>query len=1153
MADMTVSGIVSGMDWEGMITQLVENAQKPAKVQMNKRTNLTNKKALFVEMQELTEKIQSSLTTLRLSSTYEAKKVELDRLDSSASAKGVLTAKVNADAKPGVYTVDVKQLAKAQTIRSNQLTAEIGKQALGGKETSTLWISNMGQKVGVEVKATDTLAALASRINNTIKTLSTPMNLTASVVDNRLIFKSDNTGLPETTSTEEVKYRGQNIALKTLTGDALKDGNVVITDTSGNKWTNGKDFDIVQGANGNEIRWRTSEANTVPPTYAYTAKYEAAAGDTYEQKGITRSSSSVDSKVLNFTPTGDNLAERLTITDADGFTYTCGTHFEVSGTSVRWISSTRPEASTSYTVNYTAGGTIYSDATSHTGGTDLTGGILTLKDSSGNTTLSYSDVSAHLNAQSFSVKDEDDHTYTYGKDFNIVDNSGQPQIVWLSSSSSQSPENGVRFSVTYTAPGHETFDIDMTRGNTDPVSWTKTLTYEDIADNLNAQCFSIKDEDNQNYTYGKDFIIEKDADDPDGRPKVSWLSGGSSPAAGKNFTVSYAASSGETFDVNMTRGVTDTMELNTDTFTYRSLEGKNLIITSPDGKTCYEGTDFTVSKGENGKAVVEWKAESVWTLPNPTDNTDPDHPVAMVYSLRALNADGTTTTLGPVTRTQGDEPDFESAGFTVHNGTVTDVKYTEDGQEYSLIYKENGTTPLDEPYVAISGTTINWKNRSAGDAIKLPAISADLTVSYTYADTEFTLDDGGSGLLSALGLDLTDEEHYTAAQDAVVLIDDNEVEISANYIDYDNDILKGVRLDFKGVGTVSVDISQDTDKAVEAIETFVESYNTLMDWINTRTSEKQVNTDYSEDSTTLSRNSDDFHTSWGLLYGNSYLRNTKSALRSIISQNYDFTFKERTSAEAVYGDMSNNGIKRTTLANGTEVDGSTTLRIKIGDRAANISITSSDTLETIAAKINDTTGDADTNEAWELHHDASGTLQNYVKAEVVNDKLVIKQGSTAGTDEISLSGTTALNALKMNTTYKGLYQIGIETTSDNYGMSGEIEFDSQTFLDALEENPEETEQLMLAFARKMDTQVKSMLQSSGEYSGTLKTEITNIETQITSIDEYLAKFQERLDRMEENLRSQYAAAEERISQLSQQASSISGILTQLSGGSASAS
>lgn len=1062
MADMTVSGIVSGMDWEGMITQLVENAQKPAKVQMNKRTNLTNKKALFQEMQELTEKIQSSLTTLRLSSTYEAKKIALDRVDSSASAKGVLTAKVNADARPGVYTVEVKQLAKAKTLRSNQLTTEIGKQALGGKETSTLWISNLGQKVGVEVKASDTLKSLASRINNTIKTLDTPMNLTASVVDNRLIFKSDNTGLPKSTSTETTTYKaGQNTALKTLSVslDTLKDGDIVIKDASGNKWTNGKDFDIVQGAGGNEIRWRTNEANTIPTTYSYTAKYEAAAVDKYTQTDVPRGSGSVDSNVLDFAPTG-TLTDRMTITDSASFTYKYGEDFEVSGTSIRWLSGKGPEAGKTYTVDYTAA-------------------------------------------------------------------------------------------------GGEVFDIDMTRGNADTLK--KTLTYSDVSEHFDG--FSITTAGGTTYTYGTDFTIGNADGTPDGTPTVVWFREDGLPAAGTEYTVTYNAD-GKTFTEELTRGSTsqDKLEIKTDAIPYSKVEGMDLVITTQDGKICYEGTDFTVSKGENNEVVVNWKDDAAWTLPDP----------GSTYYLNELKPDGTMEVLGAAARTKGDEVDFEAAGITRaagSTGRITDVTYTqttEDGKEetFSLLYKKVGepSDPLEKPYLAISadGKTLNWKVRPAGADIKLPADNASLTVSYTYNDTEFSLDDKGSGLLSALGLDLTDEEHYTAAQDAVVLVDGNEVEISANYIDYDNDILKGVRLDFKGEGIVSVDITQDTDKTVEAIETFVESYNTLMDWINTRSSEKRVNTDYSEDSTTLSRNSDDFHTSWGLLYGNSYLRSTKSTLRSIVSQNYAFTFKSRTSSEPVYGDMGYNGIKRKTLADGTEVDGSTTLRIKVGDHTANITITSSDTLETIAAKINNEDPNPDNNEAWSLHYndedknlseaDLAKKKQSYVMAEVVNGKLVIKQGSTAGTNEISLTGTTALNALKMNTTYKGLYQIGIETTSDNYGISGEIEFDSQAFLDAMEENPEETEQLMLAFAKQMDTQVKTMLQSSGEYSGTLKTEITNLETQITSIDEYLNKFQDRLDRMEESLRSQYAAAEERISQLSQQASSISGILTQLSGG-----
>ncbi|MBQ9564714.1 MAG: flagellar filament capping protein FliD, partial [Synergistaceae bacterium] len=438
--------------------------------------------------------------------------------------------------------------------------------------------------------------------------------------------------------------------------------------------------------------------------------------------------------------------------------------------------------------------------------------------------------------------------------------------------------------------------------------------------------------------------------------------------------------------------------------------------------------------------------------------------------------------------------------------------------------------------------TWNAPTKTAHD--NLPSSDDELSFTYRYSSNTFQIDDGGSGLLSALGLDLTDEEHMTEAQDAIVAFDGEEWNLVSNELDYENDILNGVKMEFKGVGEVSVEVTHDTEKAVEAVQTYVDAYNALMDWINTRSSEKQVNTDYSEDNTNvLSTNSDDFHTSWGLLYGNSYLRSTKTTLRTLMGQNFSYTFKERTSSEAVYGTMEFNGLKQ---------DTTTTLRIAVGTRWANITITPEDTLDTIAAKINDTTNNEIGNEAWQLHYVDSGSLQNYVKAEVVNDKLVIRQGTTA-TDEVSLSGTTAMNLLHMNYQYKGLYQIGIETTSDNYGISGELEFDSVAFTDALEENPEETEQLMMAFAKQMDAQMKKMLQSSGGYSGTLTQEIQNIESQITTIDEYLKKFQDRLDRQEESLRSQYAAAEERISKLSQQASSIAGIMSQLGSGGGSGS
>ena len=190
----------------------------------------------------------------------------------------------------------------------------------------------------------------------------------------------------------------------------------------------------------------------------------------------------------------------------------------------------------------------------------------------------------------------------------------------------------------------------------------------------------------------------------------------------------------------------------------------------------------------------------------------------------------------------------------------------------------------------------------------------------------------------------------------------------------------------------------------------------------------------------------------------------------------------------------------------------------------------------------------------DIYYDENGNkLQSpLLRASVENDMLVINSTSS---DEVTMSGSAAMNALKMNYTYKGLYQIGIETTSDDYGKSGELVFDADEFMTALEDNPDEVQALMMKFIGQFDTWTKSMLNSSasGETSGTLTREIENIQTQIDSINEYLETYQERLDRMEESLRSRYGNTETQLSRLTQQASSIAAILNQLNGTASSSS
>ena len=154
MATMSVSGVVSGMDWDSMIDEIITNAAKPAQVKVNKKTNLTNKKSLFEEMKVTMNSLQSSLSPLKLPSTYKAKTIDIERIDTSGSYKGVLTATVNADAEVNVWDVKVNKLATAQINRSKQITSSTLASTLNGLSSSTFYVNMGGQKVAIDVNAT---------------------------------------------------------------------------------------------------------------------------------------------------------------------------------------------------------------------------------------------------------------------------------------------------------------------------------------------------------------------------------------------------------------------------------------------------------------------------------------------------------------------------------------------------------------------------------------------------------------------------------------------------------------------------------------------------------------------------------------------------------------------------------------------------------------------------------------------------------------------------------------------------------------------------------------------------------------------------------------------------------------------------------------
>ncbi|MDR2179286.1 MAG: flagellar filament capping protein FliD [Synergistaceae bacterium] len=942
---MSITGIVSGIDWDSMVTELIENAQKPALIQLEKRDKLELKKTLWEEIQVGLSSLQSALSSLKLASTFTAKDVEIERLDRNTSYKGVLTATVNADAEINVHDLEVVQLATKQVSRSDKFTT--------AGVNSYFYVSAGGSKVRIDVAATDTPEALAEKVNTQLKTQVPPVSVTAAVVDGKLILSSDSTGLGQTTYTAEItrsvnaydtvffssnpSNTDSNVEPPTFTIDmelgGINSGTITLKGSDGTIYEVGKDFDVI---NGNQIRWRRYDPLTPPPGAVYQDTYTAYVGDTYVVTAQRSPDGDTDAGVFPFSAISSNIA----------------------------ITSD--------------GGTV---------------------------------------------------SYTQGTDFQVgVDGS----IHWLGI---KRPADGADYEVTYVAAGGETFTFDITRSNQDVLSGG--VTYADLT------------------------------------------------------------------------------------------EGSVTIQQS--GRLWREGFDFGIVQNSNGDPVVQWYPGGGGDSPEP----------GSAYNLVLQKSDGTQISVAG-TRSTGDEVSLPNNGklTTLPQGTHS---VTYNGQSFSV--------GEFNPTLDVSGTKllVDWATPSASLAAhtKVPAYDGTYTVTYTYNANTFYLSDDGSGTLTALGLDNMDEDHYTTAKDAVLIVDGETVTRSSNTIGegYGNELIKGMTLQLKGVGQVSLDVSQNAEAAVTALDNFVTAYNEVLDWINVRITEEAV-----DEATAATLESDDYRLKWGLLRGNSLLRGMKNSLRLLTSRIYSAAFAQRTSRSAIYGTMSQNGIVNAGA-----------FTVTAGGRTATIPVTPEDTLDTIAAKINSSQIDGLNNP---LYYDAAGEAYSapLAKAAVENGKLTIS-GSNG---DATLGGSTAiLSALGLNYKYTALSQIGIKLAStgemSDQGKSGELDFDSGAFMAALEDSPGDVSALVTNFAGQMQTYLDNMIKSSTKEvaagvttaQGAVAREMNAIDAEIASIDSYLDKFEERLLAKQESLQAQFAAAEVSLSAMMQQAAWLESVTAQLQSTSAS--
>ncbi|MDR2522084.1 MAG: flagellar filament capping protein FliD, partial [Synergistaceae bacterium] len=395
---------------------------------------------------------------------------------------------------------------------------------------------------------------------------------------------------------------------------------------------------------------------------------------------------------------------------------------------------------------------------------------------------------------------------------------------------------------------------------------------------------------------------------------------------------------------------------------------------------------------------------------------------------------------------------------------------------------------------------------------------------------------------------------------AVLVVDGSVFTRSSNLIgeSYNNEIIKGVTLDVKGSGKVELDVFLNAETAITAIQDFLTAYNDVLGWINTRMTEKEVDT-----SIKATLDSDDFRMKWGLLNGNSLLRGSKNTLRRLTSQVYTPPFTQRTSRGSVWGTNSLGHLIPIVTAPAYQPP-SETFSITADGRTLIAKVDPGQTLADVVANINNPNWNptVDSNPATAknpLFYDENGVLYGVPLARAKvgpNNTLVVETMDSA--KPVTLGGSTSiLSALQINFAYTTLSQVGIKLPS--YGAAteeakiGTLEFDTNTFMTAIENNPQDLAALMTTFAGQMDTYMNDMLRASQKEvapgitttQGAVVREMEAIDQEIQRIDKYLAEFDRRLEMKRSSLFDRFSKAETNLAKLMEQANWLAGVTSQL--------
>lgn len=173
---MYITGIASGLDTDAWIEAILAVERRPIAQMQQRKSTLQQERDAWRDINTRLNNLSSRLSDLRLSITFTSR-------TASSSDATVATASAGTAASPGVFRLEVIQLAQAHRVASDQFALE---DQLGLSGTFKITVGDKSAEI--TVGEDDTLATIAKKINEA------DAGVTARIIDQRLVLQATDLG-----------------------------------------------------------------------------------------------------------------------------------------------------------------------------------------------------------------------------------------------------------------------------------------------------------------------------------------------------------------------------------------------------------------------------------------------------------------------------------------------------------------------------------------------------------------------------------------------------------------------------------------------------------------------------------------------------------------------------------------------------------------------------------------------------------------------------------------------------------------------------------------------------------------------------------------------------------------------------------------------